>query len=155
MRTARQIRLGSTYVGYDSLGFWYRLTQSLTIIVVLVYTIGYSIMYLEAYKEFDTITSDVRGSLVGALTTNFTLEELDHVNKTDLSFYNRFWDLTKSDDFGPYMERSFFVPTNVLITTNQKRGTCPDYPQTKGRGKKFSLFRTYTKKGWRVRSKPK
>ena len=84
----------------------------------------------EAYKDYDKVTSDVRGSLVGALRTEFTTTQLDNVDLKDLSIYNRFWDLTKNDDFATEMESSFFVPTNVFITTNQKRGLCSEYVRT-------------------------
>ena len=85
----------------------------------------------EAYKDYDKVTSDVRGSLVGALRTDFSARQLNHVDPKDLKLYNRFWDLTKNDDFAPEMENSFFVPTNVFITTNQKRGKCSEWDQTK------------------------
>ena len=85
----------------------------------------------EAYKDYDKVTSDVRGSLVGALRTEFTAAQLNHVQSEDLHLYNRFWDLTKNDDFAPEMENSFFVPTNVFITTNQKRGKCSEWDQTR------------------------
>lgn len=127
--TSRKVRLVSTHVGRDSIGFLYRLAQLLAVVVVLIYTIVYSIIFKEAYKEFDTITSDVRCRLVGALRTQFTESELNNVDRADLPFYNRFWDLTKNDDFAPEMENSFFVPTNLYVTTNQKRGTCPDSSQ--------------------------
>ena len=85
----------------------------------------------EAYKDYDKVTSDVRGSLVGALKTEFTAAQLNHVQSQDLPLYNRYWDLTKNDDFAPEMENSFFVPTNVFITTNQKRGECSEFDQTR------------------------
>lgn len=128
--TSRKVRLVSTHGGWDTVGFLYRLAQLLAVLVVLIYTIVYSIIFKEAYKEFDTITSDVRCNLVGALWTDFSEEELNNVDRADVTFYNRFWDLTKNDDFSPEMENSFFVPTNLFITTNQKRGTCPDSTQT-------------------------
>jgi len=118
-------------VGLDSLGFWYRLNQAITFVVVLIYTVAYSIIYQEAYKDYDKVTSDVRGSLVGALKTEFTASQLNHVESEDLPLYNRFWDLTKNDDFAPEMENSFFVPTNVFITTNQRRGECSEYDKTR------------------------
>jgi hypothetical protein len=74
-------------------------------------------------------TSDVRGSLSGALITKFTREELNFVTPKDLPLYNRFWDLTKNDDFAPEMEKSFFVPTNIFITSDQKVGKCHDPAQ--------------------------
>ena len=85
----------------------------------------------EAYKDYDKVTSDVRGSLVGALKTEFTAAQLNHVQARDLPLYNRYWDLTKNDDFAPEMENSFFVPTNVFITRNQKRGECSEFDQTR------------------------
>ena len=85
----------------------------------------------EAYKDYDKVTSDVRGSLVGALRTEFSARQLNHVDPKDLKLYNRFWDLTKNDDFAPEMENSFFVPTNVFITTNQRRGKCSEWDQTR------------------------
>ena len=85
----------------------------------------------EAYKDYDKVTSDVRGSLVGALRTEFTAAQLNHVQSEDLHLYNRFWDLTKNDDFAPEMENSFFVPTNVFITAHQRRGECSEFDKTR------------------------
>ena len=86
----------------------------------------------EAYKEHDAVTSaSVQGSLVGALKTNFTAAQLNHVRPKDLDLYNRVWDLTKSDDLSQELEDSFFVPTNVFITPNQSKGECSEYAKTR------------------------
>jgi hypothetical protein len=39
------VRLASSTLGWDSLGFWFQLTRTVTVIIVLAYTIGYSIIY--------------------------------------------------------------------------------------------------------------
>ena len=66
------------------------------------------------YKEYDTAIYDVQGSLVGSLRTNFTTDELDNLDDKDMPFYNRFWDLTKTEDFTPEMENSFFCADKCL-----------------------------------------
>jgi len=128
--TTRKVRLINTHVSWDSLGFWYRLTQALTLLVALSFTIGYNIIHKDAYKEYGTITSDVRVNLVGSLHTVFNESELDNIEVEDLTHYNKFWDLNLINEFAPEMENSFFVPTNVFVTANQERSSCPDFEQS-------------------------
>ena len=105
--------------------------QALTWIIVLVYTIVFNIYWKEGYKQFDSVNSHIRGSLKGAIKTNFNKIELDQLNNFDKvqALYNRVWDLTKNDDYAPEMEDSFFVPTNVFITPDQTLTECPDFNQ--------------------------
>ena len=46
------MRLGSTHVGWDSLGFWYRLNQTVVLILALIYTICYSLIYQVKQLEY-------------------------------------------------------------------------------------------------------
>ena len=67
--------------------------------------------------------------LRGFFLTNFTRDQLDDIPETHWDLINNtFWD-AKDNIFKtrPNMDNSF-IPTNVIITPNQTRGNCPDWP---------------------------
>ena len=68
-----------------------------------------------------------RPRVKGVLYTNFTDDDLSNVPPEYRHLYNRIWDVT--DYVVPPSENgAVFVTTNVIITPNQTRGTCPEDP---------------------------
>nr|4DW0_A Chain A, P2X purinoceptor [Danio rerio] len=88
-----------------------RFTQAL----VIAYVIGYVFVYNKGYQDTDTVLSSVTTKVKGiALTKTSELGE-------------RIWDVA---DYiiPPQEDGSFFVLTNMIITTNQTQSKCAENP---------------------------
>ena len=98
---------------------------------ILSYIIGYVIVYQKGYQQFDPVESAVTTKLKGITFTNFTDQELINVPMEWKYLYRRIWDVT---DYvvPPTENNAFFVTTNVIITPNQTRSTCPEDPNVHG-----------------------
>lgn len=86
----------------------------------------YNLYYNEAYKEkahdHELISyAKIRGSLKTILSA-----ELFEDNTTFEMYNNKTWDA--NDDIFEKTENSFFIPTNLIITANQTKRKCADYP---------------------------
>ena len=96
-------------------------------LAVFAYIGVYNIWISEGYRDFaDDGQSVVFPELKGSLLTNFNRKQLDLVPENHFGLYNRSWDAI--DNIYAYGPDSFFVATNVIITPNQIRGACADYP---------------------------
>ena len=101
----------------------------MSLLGIFVYIVVYNIYLKEGYAEFATDGQSVLFKpLRGSMRPNFTNKQLNRVPEDHLHLYNRVWDT--ADDLNSYGPTSFFVATNLIITPNQTRGTCPDYPST-------------------------
>ncbi|XP_071778352.1 P2X purinoceptor 4b [Centroberyx gerrardi] len=93
------------------IGCVFRFTQ----LLVLLYVIGYVCVVQKAYQETDSVISTVTTKVKGFAFTNSSDQE------------PRFWDVA---DYviPPQGEHSFFVLTNIIVTTNQTQASCPELP---------------------------
>lgn len=100
-----------------------RITQ----LVIILYIIGVAIIYKKGYQTFSSLESSTTTKVKGTAYTNFSIKEFNpHLrNHED---YGRIWDV--ADYVVPPSESdSFFVTTNVVITSNQTKSTCPEDPK--------------------------
>ncbi|KAM4827704.1 P2X purinoceptor 4 isoform 2-T2 [Thomomys bottae] len=84
-------------------------------LLILAYVIGWVFVWEKGYQEMDSVVSSVTTKAKGVAVTN----------SSDLGF--RIWDVA---DYviPPQEEDSLFVMTNMIVTTNQTQGTCPEIP---------------------------
>ncbi|XP_022241527.1 P2X purinoceptor 4-like isoform X2 [Limulus polyphemus] len=103
-----------------------RITQ----LVIIVYIIGVAIIYMKGYQTFSSIESSTTTKVKGAAYTNFSTKEFNpHLR--NIEDYRRIWDV--ADYVVPPSESgSFFVTTNIVITSNQTQSTCPEDPEIPG-----------------------
>uniref|UniRef100_T1JIG8 Uncharacterized protein n=1 Tax=Strigamia maritima TaxID=126957 RepID=T1JIG8_STRMM len=79
-------------------------------LLIVIYIVGYVIIYNKGYQEFSTLQSAVTSKVKGVVST----EHLGHV-----------WDV--ADYVVPPQENgAFFVMTNAIITPNQTQATCAE-----------------------------
>ncbi|KAJ7387280.1 extracellularly ATP-gated cation channel [Desmophyllum pertusum] len=116
--TAKIVHIKSKKVGLIN-----RLMQ----LVIIVYIIGYVIVYKKGYQEFQKPYSSVTTKVKGVSLTNLTN------SSQELPLYGgvRVWD---SSDFvvPPEEDSVVFVMTNMIISPNQTQSTCPEDPSFPG-----------------------
>lgn len=94
---------------------------------IIVYILGYVIIYKKGYQNFSPIESTSVSKVKGIVYPNFTNEEFNPAVRKNIDLYRRTWDV--ADYIVPPSEsNTFFVMTNVIITPNQVQGTCPEDP---------------------------
>ncbi|XP_054718190.1 LOW QUALITY PROTEIN: P2X purinoceptor 4-like [Uloborus diversus] len=108
------------------IGILNRLVQ----LTIISYIIGYAIIWNKGYQEFSTIESSVTTKVKGVVYTNFTKDQFDPRIK-NIEDYRRIWD-TADYVVPPSENNAFFVITNIVITSNQTQGTCPEDPSVYG-----------------------
>ncbi|XP_058963911.2 P2X purinoceptor 4-like isoform X1 [Pocillopora verrucosa] len=112
--TAKIVHIKSKRVGVIN-----RLIQ----LVIIVYVIGYVIVYKKGYQESQKPYSSVTTKVKGLSFTNLTNKSME------LFLYGGFhvWD---SSDFviPPEENNVVFVMTNMIISPNQNQSTCPEDP---------------------------
>ncbi|XP_035222015.1 P2X purinoceptor 4-like [Stegodyphus dumicola] len=104
-------------------GVLYRIVQ----LAIISYIIGYAIIWNKGYQEFSTIESSVTTKVKGVVLTNFSQREFNpQIQNIDV--YRRIWD-TADYVVPPSENNAFFVITNIVITSNQTQGKCPEDPE--------------------------
>ncbi|XP_015906759.2 P2X purinoceptor 4 [Parasteatoda tepidariorum] len=94
---------------------------------IISYIIGYAIIWNKGYQDFSTIESSVTTKVKGVIYTNFSDDEFNPL-VPNTNVYRRLWDT--ADYVVPASENNaFFVITNVVITSNQTQGICPEDPE--------------------------
>ncbi|XP_012586528.1 PREDICTED: P2X purinoceptor 4 [Condylura cristata] len=84
-------------------------------LLILAYVIGWVFVWEKGYQETDSVVSSVTTKAKGVAVTNTSA----------LGF--RVWDV--ADYVIPAQEEnSIFIMTNLIITTNQTQGLCPEMP---------------------------
>uniref|UniRef100_A0A7M5WXX6 Purinergic receptor n=1 Tax=Clytia hemisphaerica TaxID=252671 RepID=A0A7M5WXX6_9CNID len=98
--------------------FWYRLIQ----LSVIIYVIGYAIIYDKGYQEIDSAIS----------STNTKVKGITHVNFGNFpsTFFNGRMIYDPQDYVIKQDGDSFFVMTNMVITPKQYQGKCPEDPES-------------------------
>ncbi|XP_019949293.2 P2X purinoceptor 4b [Paralichthys olivaceus] len=94
-----------------ALGCVFRFTQ----LLVVLYVVGYVCVMQKAYQETDSVISSVTTKVKGFASTNTSdMEPL-------------FWDVA---DYviPPQGDSSFFVLTNMVVTSKQTQTRCPEFP---------------------------
>lgn len=94
---------------------------------IIMYILCYAVIYKKGYQNFSTIESSSVAKLKGVVYPNFTDEEFNPAVRKNIPLYRRTWDVA---DYAvpPSENDAFFVITNVVITSNQMQGTCPEDP---------------------------
>jgi len=96
-------------------------------LAIIVYIIGYVIVYKKGYQEFQKPYSSVTTKVKGVSLTNLTN------SSQELPLYGgvHVWD---SSDFvvPPEEDNAVFVMTNMIISPNQTQSTCPEDPNFPG-----------------------
>ncbi|XP_078361024.1 P2X purinoceptor 4-like isoform X1 [Oculina patagonica] len=112
--TAKIVHIKSKKVGLIN-----RLIQ----LVIIVYIIGYVIVYKKGYQEFQKPYSSVTTKVKGLSLTNLT----NSSNELPLYGGVHVWD---SSDFvvPPEEDNAVFIMTNMIISPNQTQSTCPEDP---------------------------
>ena len=92
---------------------------------IISYVIGYAMVYNKGYQERDKVVSAVTTKVKGIIQTNFSEAELSNVPAEWRPLYRRVWDVA---DFvvPPEENKAVFIMTNLIITPNQTRSTCPE-----------------------------
>ncbi|KAM7441494.1 extracellularly ATP-gated cation channel [Porites harrisoni] len=116
--TAKIVHIKSKKVGLIN-----RLIQ----LAIIVYIIGYVIVYKKGYQEFQEPYSSVTTKVKGLSLTNLTR------SGPEFPLYGgvHVWD---SSDFVvlPEENNAVFVMTNMIITPNQRQKTCPENSKLPG-----------------------
>ncbi|XP_077987816.1 P2X purinoceptor 4-like [Glandiceps talaboti] len=96
-------------------------------LAIIGYIFGYVIVYQKGYQDFDDVVSSVTTKVKGVSYTNLSAVDPGMLTVNDTTPYDRLWDVA---DYviPPQMQNSFFVMTNMIITTDQTQGTCPEDP---------------------------
>lgn len=99
-------------------------------IIIIAYIIGFAIVYKKGYQEFSAVESSVTTKVKGVVFTNFSDDEFNS-NIIHREWYRRIWDV--ADYVIPPSENgATFIATNIVITSNQTRGTCNEDPDIAG-----------------------
>jgi len=90
-------------------------------LIILVYIIGFAIIYKKGYQDFENVQSAVTTKVKGIVFSNTSTPGIGM----------RTWDV--ADYVIPPQENdAFFVMTNVIVTPNQTQTVCPEDPSVKG-----------------------
>lgn len=94
---------------------------------IIGYVVGYAMIYKKGYQEKEKLVSAVTSKVKGVLETKFSDSSLENVPPQWRYLYSRVWDVA---DFvvPPEENKALFLMTNVIITPNQTRATCPEVP---------------------------
>ncbi|PRD22779.1 UNVERIFIED_CONTAM: P2X purinoceptor 4 [Trichonephila clavipes] len=84
----------------------------------------YAIIYNKGYQDFSPIESSVTTKVKGVVFTNYSKNEFNDL-VPDVDVYRRIWD-TADYVVPPSENNAFFVVTNIVITSNQTQGKCPE-----------------------------
>ncbi|KAG8514949.1 P2X purinoceptor 4 [Galemys pyrenaicus] len=85
-------------------------------LLILAYVVGWVFVWEKGYQETDSVVSSVTTKAKGVAVTN----------TSNLGF--RIWDV--ADYVIPAQEEnSLFIMTNMIVTTNQTQGLCPEVPE--------------------------
>jgi hypothetical protein len=103
-------------------GIVYRLTQ----IAILVYIIGYELIYSKGYQSFDevssVITSKVKGEGYVAIKSSQYQDYYKRMNKTDTNFYEKLFKINKKLSYRIFDTADYVVPAiefnSIFIMTN-------------------------------------
>lgn len=112
------------HIQSKKVGFINRVLQA----AIITYIVVYVIWWKKGYQEFDKVVSATTTKLKGIAVTNCT-----ELNITVPGGVNgtRIWDV--ADYVVPPQENdAFFVTTNIIITTSQTQGVCPEAPSVSG-----------------------
>jgi hypothetical protein len=107
---------------------WYGVVWRLAFfcIIFIGYFGVYNLWYTEGYKEkADDAEIISYAKIRGFLKTNLSSDQFDDKTKFE-KYNNKIWEA--KDDFFEKTSHSFFIPTNLFITSNQTKTKCADYP---------------------------
>ena len=92
---------------------------------IISYVVGYVMVYNKGYQEKEKLVAAVTSKVKGVLQTEFSDSELVNVPPQWKYLYSRVWDVA---DFvvPPLENKALFLMTNVVITPNQTRTSCPE-----------------------------
>lgn len=93
-------------------------------LAIISYIIGFAIIYNKGYQDFSPIESSVTTKVKGVIFTNYSKNEFNDLIP-DTEVYRRIWD-TADYVVPPSENNAFFVVTNIVITSNQTQGECPE-----------------------------
>ncbi|XP_022705535.1 P2X purinoceptor 4-like isoform X1 [Varroa jacobsoni] len=107
-------------IGDKKIGLLHRLIQ----LIILVYIVGFVIIYKRGYQQFSTASSATTTKVKGVASTLHLRDSDFDSSVPDTKVYRRVWDVV--DLVQPPSEPdAFFITTNLIITT-QRTGLCPD-----------------------------
>lgn len=108
-------------IGNRLLGILAILIRILTIICIIIWVLGNN-----GHVKVDEKYSSILGlSIKGGFSTNYTQEDFNetYVKPDEWQKYNRVWDYA---DFVERLDTEVQVTTNMVITENQTKSTCPE-----------------------------
>ncbi|XP_077510516.1 P2X purinoceptor 4-like isoform X2 [Amblyomma americanum] len=113
-------------IGNKKIGLLNRIIQ----IVIMGFVIGYAMIIEKGYQRYGSCTSATTVKVKGAVSTEFLPEDAFDPELEETWHYRRVWD-TEDVVVPPHEPNQFFITTNVVVTPNQTRGTCPEDPDVK------------------------